>query len=492
MKPADTGPDTGRTGETLGLYAAFGCLGYLLTALGAILPQLREERGLPRAEAALYPSAFALGLVIVGLVGHRLAARLGRYAIPAALTALVGGAALLAAAGGRLGTAAGALVLGLGGAGLVQLVPAALRAAHRGDGTIQIGEANAVSSAASVLSPILIGAALAHGLGWRPAFTTPPLLAAAILLIFLTRPPRHRPTQPPQTPTSPPVDAPAANAAPANAAPVDAPAVDAPAADATSDDVAASVPPLGAAAGGGVPAGAGPGTAEGVEREVAGAGVAGREGSGDESVGGGVVGVGAVGGEAGGGGGGLGDVGLVGFWGRWGDLVLAVGVEFCLVFWAADFLGSVKGLGAGGAATLSAGFVLGMALGRAAAGPVVRRGGRPDRLLALAAAVGIGGFAVLWASPAPVAVAGLVVTGLGVALLYPVILGQALAARPSEPAWAAARCALASGVAIGVAPLVLGALADLTTLRAAVLVAPALLLVLLARCGRRLRTGSAS
>ncbi|GGQ16854.1 fucose permease [Actinomadura coerulea] len=405
MKPAGTGPATGRTAETLGLYAALGCLGYLLTALGAILPELREERGLPRVEAALYPSAFALGLVIVGLVGHRLAARLGRYAVPAALTALVGGAALLAASGERLGTAAGALVLGLGGAGLVQLVPTALRAAQDGDGTIQIGEANAVSSAASVVSPILIGAALAHGLGWRPAFAAPPLLAAATLLL-LTRPPR------------PPVPVPAA---------------------------AAGVRPSGTA-----------GTEPG-----------GRP----------------VGGE--------GDRGAVGFWGRWTDLVLAVGVEFCMVFWAADFLGSVKGLGSGSAATLSAGFVLGMAAGRAAAGPVVRRAGRPDRLLALATAVGLGGFAVLWASPAPVAVAGLVVTGLGVALLYPVILGQALAARPSEPVRAAARCALASGVAIGVAPLALGALADLTTLRAAALVAPVLLLVLLVRCGRRLRTETA-
>ncbi|NDU77550.1 MFS transporter, partial [Actinomadura sp. DSM 109109] len=165
---------------------------------------------------------------------------------------------------------------------------------------------------------------------------------------------------------------------------------------------------------------------------------------------------------------------------------------FCMVFWAADFLGSVKGLGAGGAATLSAGFVAGMAAGRAVAGPVVRRGGRPDRLLLLAAAVGTGGFAVLWVSPAPLAVAGLVVTGLGVALLYPVILGQALAARADDPVRAAARCALASGVAIGVAPLLLGTLADLTTLRAAVLVAPALLLVLLVRCGRRLRAKPAS
>lgn len=163
-----------------------------------------------------------------------------------------------------------------------------------------------------------------------------------------------------------------------------------------------------------------------------------------------------------------------------------------MVFWAADFLGDVKGLGSGAAATLSAAFVLGMAAGRAAAGPAVRHGGRPDRLLALAALVGMTGFAVLWTAPAPLAVVGLLVTGLGVALLYPVILGQALAAWPEQPIRAAARCALASGVAIGTAPLVLGTLADLTTLRAAVFVAPALLLILLARCARRLGTGLAA
>jgi len=39
------------------------------TGLGAILPELRAERDLPRGEAALYPSGFALGLVVVGPVG---------------------------------------------------------------------------------------------------------------------------------------------------------------------------------------------------------------------------------------------------------------------------------------------------------------------------------------------------------------------------------------------------------------------------------------
>ncbi|MEU8797264.1 MFS transporter [Spirillospora sp. NPDC048819] len=376
-----------RTSATFGLYATFGCLGYLLTALGAILPELREERGLPRAEVALYPSAFALGLVVIGFTGHRLAGRLGRLALPTALAALAGGAGIMAVAGGRLGTGIGALVLGLGGAGLVQLIPAGLRDLHGGDGAVPIGEANAVASTASVLSPILIGAALAHGLGWRFAFAVPPLAVAAALL--LTR----------------------RAVAPAAAE--------------------ATVPAAG----------------ERTPRA---------------------------------------------FVSRWLDLVLAVGVEFCMVFWAADFLRSAKDLGSGAATTYSAAFLLGMAIGRIMSGPVVRAAGRPDRLLAAATLVGVAGFAIMWTAPAPVTVAGLLVVGLGVALLYPVILAQALAAWPSQPVRAAARCALASGVAIGIAPLALGTLADLTTLRAAVFVAPALLLTLLARCGWRLRTTPAS
>uniref|UniRef100_UPI001A95476B hypothetical protein n=1 Tax=Actinomadura fibrosa TaxID=111802 RepID=UPI001A95476B len=73
-----------RTSGTLALYGAFGCLGYLLTGLGAILPELREERGLPRAEAALYPSAFALGFVVAMLVLITLVASGQQWAITCA------------------------------------------------------------------------------------------------------------------------------------------------------------------------------------------------------------------------------------------------------------------------------------------------------------------------------------------------------------------------------------------------------------------------
>jgi fucose permease len=355
------------------MYAAFGCLGFLLAGLGAILPELRAERNLPRSEAALYPSAFALGLIVVGLFGHRLAARLGRYALPSALTALVGGAGVLVLGDGRPLTGTGALILGLGGAALVQLVPAALRQGQDG-GTVTIGEANAISSAGSVLAPLLIGFTLAQDLGWRVAFAGVPLLAALVPLVLLYR-----------------------------------------------DGTLGDAKPYQAA--------------RRLNRT---------------------------------------------FWSRWVDLVLAVAVEFCVLFWAADLLHTVKGLEAGTATSASAAFVLGMAIGRAASGRVVRLG--HDRVLIGAAVLALAGFALFWTvGTAAAAVGGLLVTGLGVALLYPLILAEALAAGPGDPVRASARCALGSGVAIATGPPLLGALADLTSLRIAALLAPVFLVVLLFR-----------
>jgi fucose permease len=167
--------------------------------------------------------------------------------------------------------------------------------------------------------------------------------------------------------------------------------------------------------------------------------------------------------------------------------VLVVSVEFCMVFWAADFLRAEGGLGSGAATAAAAGFIGGMAVGRVAVGPITRLQPVPLRLLTGAASLATTGFVLLWVGGSPVpAVAGLVVTGLGVALLYPVTLAEALAAWPADPDRAAARCVLASGLAVGAAPLALGALADAVTLRTAVLLTPLLLLAFLWRCAARL------
>ncbi|MFD0857327.1 MFS transporter, partial [Actinomadura adrarensis] len=121
-----------------------------------------------------------------------------------------------------------------------------------------------------------------------------------------------------------------------------------------------------------------------------------------------------------------------------------------------------------------------MAVGRALAGQVVRGG--PERVVTGATTLALLGFALFWTIPAPaLAVTGLLITGLGVALLYPLILAEALAAKPDDPIRASTRCALASGVAIATGPPLLGTLADLTDLRTAALVAPAFLIALLTR-----------
>ncbi|MCP2164498.1 MFS transporter [Goodfellowiella coeruleoviolacea] len=371
-----------RSKNTLINYGAQGCAGYLFTALGAILPELRVERDLSRVEVALYPATFAIGLIVIGLAGDRVARLLGRRALPVALGTLATGMTILALAVDRAPSSAGALLMGLGAAAIVYLAPANLRAEHRDQAAVPIGEANATSSTSSVIAPLVIGAALALGFGWRLGFAGPPVVAVSVLLIMLAR------TRAP------------------------APHLD-------------QQPPAAARAVGRMPRA---------------------------------------------------------FRTWWTDLVLAVAVEFCLIFWAGDYLHNQLGMATDTAVTLATGFVLGMAVARVLTGVATRLIPDPRSLLISMATLALIGFGLFWlALSAVVAVAGLVLAGLGVALLYPITLAQALATWPHQTARAAARCALASGVAISSATLALGALADTISLRTATLIVPALLLVFIGR-----------
>lgn len=124
-------------------------------------------------------------------------------------------------------------------------------------------------------------------------------------------------------------------------------------------------------------------------------------------------------------------------------------------------------------------FLLGMAGGRSVAAPAGRFAGTSRHLLVGGCLVAFAGFLMFWlAHVSYVAGAGLGVAGVGVALLYPAAVTRAITACPGEQDRAAARCALASGLAIGGAPLILAQLADTTGLRAAYLIVPGLLAAL--------------
>ena len=167
--------------------------------------------------------------------------------------------------------------------------------------------------------------------------------------------------------------------------------------------------------------------------------------------------------------------------GRWVDLLVAVSVEFCMVFWAASAFIAWQHASLSQAPALASLFLVGMAVARGLSAPIIRRIPDPRVLVLVCTAGAAAGFALFWAAPTLLlAAVGLLLSGLGVALLYPTTVSRVVAAWPHMPDRAAARAALGSGIAIGGAPFLLAQLSDAIGLRAAFLIVPALLVVLAA------------
>lgn len=181
------------------------------------------------------------------------------------------------------------------------------------------------------------------------------------------------------------------------------------------------------------------------------------------------------------------------YWLYWTALFLAVSIEFCMIFWSANYLTSL-GMGKAGAAQAVGLFLAGMVVGRLAGSRLVRR--FSSHLLVLASIlIAMLGFALFW-GPAEVgpALAGLFVAGLGVASMYPLLVALAIGIA-QDSVHASARATLASAAAILVLPLVLGRLADATGIRSAYsvvgfLLVAILLIVALSRRPARSRDGA--
>jgi fucose permease len=163
------------------------------------------------------------------------------------------------------------------------------------------------------------------------------------------------------------------------------------------------------------------------------------------------------------------------YWLYWSSLLVFVAIEFSIVFWSTDFFETELGLSESAAAAGAGTFLLGMAVGRAVGGRLARRIAA-EGLLAAALGVTVLGFAVFWlVRAAAIAVPGLFLAGLGVSLLYPLTLALGIAASGGRTDAASARAAFGAGIAIALAPFVLGAMADQTSLARAYAIVPVLL-----------------
>jgi MFS family permease len=178
-----------------------------------------------------------------------------------------------------------------------------------------------------------------------------------------------------------------------------------------------------------------------------------------------------------------------GYWLAWALMCATGSVEVCLNLWAGDVLRHHVGMSAGAAATAVSGIVGGMTIGRLVGGRLAQRV-PAHRLLLAMLGVSLAGFTLFWFATVPaLAIAGLTVTGLGDGMHYPLAIGIALRLSPGQEDQAAARASYSMAVGFGLAPFVLGALADRVGAHTAFILVPGFLVaaaLLVFPLGRRL------
>ncbi|GGL45786.1 MFS transporter [Planomonospora parontospora] len=156
-------------------------------------------------------------------------------------------------------------------------------------------------------------------------------------------------------------------------------------------------------------------------------------------------------------------------------LFCCVAMEFCFNLWAAKLVSDQTGLSAAVAATALTAFTAGMAAGRWGGAWLALRIA-PTPLFVGALALTGAGWAIFWVSGDPVvSYLGLVLSGIGVSLHFPLALSRVLAASGGLLDRASAVASVFSGLAIGAGPFVLGALADGFGAQRAFLMVPVLI-----------------
>jgi fucose permease len=153
------------------------------------------------------------------------------------------------------------------------------------------------------------------------------------------------------------------------------------------------------------------------------------------------------------------------YWVFWLGIFCSIAIEYCMLSWCADYLEKVVGLPKAEAAQALSVFLAGIIIGRVIGSRLLMRF-NSYQVVTASLLICAAGFTLFWsAGVAGVAIAGLFITGIGVASQFPLNLSLALGASGGNTVRASAGATLASGIAILVLPLVLGRLADSVGIR---------------------------
>lgn len=370
------------------LYALLGLWAYWLYAFSPSIPQLRDEQGVSSGAASLHSMALAAGGVLAGGLSPYLMRRFSRAN---AMWLSTGGAALGVTIFCLVRpiwlTIPSVFVVSLFGNIYVAGIVATFGDRYGKAAPAVIAEANGLACAAGAVAPLLLGAAVKTGLGWRPAVAVFVALAGLIAVAgagFRVR-------------------------------------------------IPSSTAPAGQPHTGPLP--------------------------------------------------------FV-YWIAWMMIAFTGSVEVCLNLWSSDLLRTNTGIDPGSAATAVAGIIAGMSVGRLIGGRIALRVAPPPLMLGALCLSGAG-FALFWLSTIPaLAVAGLVVMGLGNGMHYPLGIAMALGVSGGRADLAAGRASYGVAISFGVSPLALGMVSDHVGPRLAFLLVPLLLLgaaLLVFPLARRLR-----
>jgi fucose permease len=344
-------------------YVLLAIYAYFLNILGPITPFLSDELNLSYTVSSMHFSAFAIGILVVGLAGNLVIRNTGRQqAMSIGALGLGLGALLLILGRSALVTICATFLMGCIGSLILAVVPVLLSDEHGELRAVAISEANVLSSLVSASAALLVGWFANLVVGWRMALILVALISIGLGIRFI------KPFQSIKKQENP-------------------------------NRLLSSLPLI--------------------------------------------------------------------YWLFWISIVLAVSIEFCMVFWSADYMERELGMVRSNAVQTVSLFLVGMIVGRLLSSWILRYVEAYQVVLA-SIVLGLLSFLLFWrAENIVVGLVGLSLTGFFVSSLYPLLLSMAIGSANGNTIQAGARATLASGTAILMLPLALGRLADLTGLREA-------------------------
>jgi len=131
-------------------YLSLAFYAYFLNVLGPITPFLKEELRLSYTVSSLHFTAFAVGILLIGLGGHLLIERIGRWrSLWIGMIGISLSSLLLLMGRNPVITIGASFLMGLIGSLILAIIPAVLSEQHGERRAVALSEANVISSIVS-------------------------------------------------------------------------------------------------------------------------------------------------------------------------------------------------------------------------------------------------------------------------------------------------------------------------------------------------------